>query len=125
MQSVRLYDGAREPQSWLKIIQPSEFAVFVTLVDSGAICDAEGAATSSDDAVCIIFKTLPEAEAYCLQRVEQFKNLRFEIVDSGGRLRPPLFTIVHPSHSDGSTAVRRRCGGTGARRRCYSSPGLC
>lgn len=110
MQVVRLYDGRREPRNWLKIIQPSEVAVFVTLADSGAACDAEGTPTGADDAVCIIFKTLSEAEAYCRERVERNPALRFEVMDSGGRLRPPLLTVVHSSRVeslDGSPSKMR------------------
>ena len=84
----------------MQIIRPSEFAAFATLVDSGAICDADGRPTSADDASCIIFATLSEAEMFCRERVEQNPVLRFDIRDSGGHLRPPLFIIVHPSRAD-------------------------
>lgn len=105
MQTVRLYDAPRTPQSWMQIIQPTEFAAFARLTDSGAVCDADGVPTSADEAVCIIFKTLPDAEAFCRERVLQIPALRFEIVDAAGPLRAPLFTIVHPSRTaalDGS-----------------------
>ena len=84
----------------MQIIRPSEFAAFPSLVDSGAACDADGVPTGADDAVCIIFATLPEAEAFCRERVARNPGLRFDIRDSGGHLRPPLFTIVHPSHAE-------------------------
>jgi len=111
MQIVRLYDPAREPKGWLQIIRPTEFAVFATLADSGAVCDADGVPTSEEDANCIIFETLPEAEAFCRERVTQLPSLRFDILDAAGPLRPPLFTIVHPSRAaalDGSPAKLRR-----------------
>lgn len=110
MQTVRLYDSTREPHGWLQIIRPNEFAAFATLVDSGVVCDADGVATAADDASCLIFTTLAEAESFCRDRVLTFPSLRFEIVDAGGRLRPPLFTIVHPSHAeslDGSPSKMR------------------
>ena len=111
MQIVRLYDPRREPKGWMQIIRPTEFAAFATLVDSATICDADGVPTSSDDASCIIFETLSEAEAFCRERVAQTPNLRFDILDPAGPSRPPLFTIVHPSHTealDGSPAKLRR-----------------
>lgn len=111
MQIVRLYDPAREPHGWMQIIRPTEFAVFATLADSGAVCDADGVATSSEDAVCIIFETLPEAETFCRERVERIPGLRFDILDAAGPSLPPLFTIVHPSRAealDGSPRKRRR-----------------
>jgi hypothetical protein len=111
MQIVRLYDRTREPQGWMQIIRPTEFAAFSTLADSGAVCDADGVPTSTDDASCIIFETLPGAEAFCRERVAQNASLRFDILDAAGRRRPPLFTIVHPSRAgalDGSPAKQRR-----------------
>jgi len=111
MQIVRLYDQRREPQGWMQIIQPTEFAAFATLADSVAVCDADGVPTSMDDASCIIFATLPEAEAFCRARVALNPNLRFEIRDAAGLRRPPLFTIVHPSRTaalEGSRTKMRR-----------------
>jgi hypothetical protein len=111
MQIVRLYDSTREPHGWMQIIRPTEFAVFATLVDSGAVCDADGVPTSTEDASCIIFETLPAAEAFCRERVAQIPSLRFDILDAAGHLRPPLFTIVHPSRAaalDSSPAKIRR-----------------
>jgi hypothetical protein len=100
MRIVRLYDPNREPQNWLQIIRPTEFAAFATLVDSGSVCDADGVVTSPEDASCLIFTSLSEAEAFCRERVAQLPSVRFEILDAGGRLRPPLLTIVHPSRVD-------------------------
>ena len=97
MNTVRLYDASREPASWLKIIQPTEFAAFATLADSGAVCDADGVRTSSDDASCVIFATLPDADAFCRARVEANPALRFDILDAAGHLKPPIMTIVHAS----------------------------
>lgn len=100
MRVVRLYDPAREPQGWMQIIRPSEFAAFATLADSSASCDADGVPTATDDASCIIFSTLTDAEIYCRERVERDPRLRFDVRDAGGMLRPPLLTIVHPSRAD-------------------------
>jgi hypothetical protein len=110
MQTVRLYDAARQPPGWLQIIRPTQFAVFATQADSGASCDVDGVPTGEDDASCAIFDTLDDAEAFCRARVDQNPHLRFDIRDSGGLLRPPLFTIVHPSRVeelDGSTSKMR------------------
>lgn len=100
MRVVRLYDPAREPQSWMQIIRPTEFAAFATRVDSGVACDAAGAATSADDATCMIFETLPAAEAFCRAQVDRHPNVRFEILDSAGRRRLPILTVVHTSHGE-------------------------
>jgi hypothetical protein len=101
MQIVRLYDPSREPQGWMQVIRPTQFAAFATLHDSGAVCDADGIPTSSDDASCVIFETLPDAEAFCRERVAQIPGLRFDILDAAGPRRAPLFTIVHPSRLSG------------------------
>ena len=111
MQTVRLYDRTREPQGWMQIIRPTEFAAFATLADSGAVCDADAELTSVDDASCVIFETLREAETFCRERVERIPNLRFDILDAAGLRRSPLFTIVHPSRAaalDGSPSKVRR-----------------
>jgi hypothetical protein len=111
MQIVRLYDRTREPHGWMQIIRPTEFAAFATLVDSGAVCDADGVPTSSEDASCLIFETLSDAEAFCRERVAQIPSLRFDILDSAGPSLPPLFTIVHPSRTSAldfsATKMRR------------------
>jgi hypothetical protein len=108
---VPLYDPLREPRGWMQIIRPTEFAAFATLADSGATCDADGVPQSSDDASCVIFETLSDAEAFCRERVARIPSLRFDILDAAGQRRPPLFTIVHPSRAaalDGSPAKIRR-----------------
>ena len=100
----------REPQGWMQIIRPTEFAAFATLADSGAVCAADGVPKSSDDASCVIFGTLSDAEAFCRDRVAQIPSLRFDIFDAAGQLHPPLFTIVHPSRAavlEGSPAKIR------------------
>jgi hypothetical protein len=111
MQIVRLYDRTREPRGWMQIIRPTEFAVFAACADSGAPCDIDGTATSADDASCVIFATLSEAEAFCRERVVRIPTLRFDILDAAGHRRPPLLTIVHPSRIpslEGSPAKMRR-----------------
>jgi len=110
MQIVRLYDRTREPKGWMQIIRPAEFAAFATLADSGAVCDADGVPTSIEDASCLIFETLFDAEAFCRERVAQIPSLRFDILDAAGPSLPPLFTIVHPSRTaalDGSPREMR------------------
>jgi hypothetical protein len=99
MQTVRLYDRERKPPGWMEIIRPTEFAAFSTFTDSGAVCDADGVPVSVEDASCLIFETLPDAEAFCCERVARIPNLRFDIADAAGRSRPPLLTIVHPSRA--------------------------
>ncbi len=108
MRIVRLYDPNREPHGWMQIIRPTEFAAFATLVDSGAVCDADGTPTSSDDASCIIFESLGEAESYCRGRVEEVPSLRFDILDAAGLRRPPLHTIVHSSRAAALDASPRK-----------------
>lgn len=111
MQIVRLHDDTREPKGWMQIIRPAEFAAFATLADSGVVCDADGVPTGMDNASCIIFGTLRDAEAFCRERVAQIPSVRFDILDSAGRRRPPLLTIVHPSRAaalDGSATKMRR-----------------
>ncbi len=111
MRTIRLYDVARQPRDWMDIVQPGQFAVFASYVDGGAPCDADGVPTGHDAAVCTLADSLDEAEAFCQARVERQPAVRFDVFDSAGRSRPPLLTVVHPSHLsrlEGNAGVRRR-----------------
>lgn len=99
MHIVRAADPARQPRSWMQIIQPTQFAAFATTVDSGAPCDIDGVATGLDAATCAIFASLAEAEAFCRARVDERPGIRFDVFDAAGRSKPPLLTIVHPSRA--------------------------
>ena len=100
MQTLRVYDPERRPSNWTEIIRPGQFVAFAKQFDSGAPCDAAGTPFVSTDAItCLIFDSLPAADAFCRARVEDVPTVRFDIFDSAGRAQPPLLTIVHASRT--------------------------
>jgi hypothetical protein len=98
MIQLRLYDRARTPNSWTEIIRPGQFVTFAKTFDTGAPCDVDGRLfATTEDASCLVFDGLDDAEAFCRAQVNRVTNVRFEIFDSTGRAQPPLLVIVHPS----------------------------
>jgi hypothetical protein len=98
MLSLRLYDPDRTPTNWTEIIRPGQFVAFAKTLDTGAPCDAEGQPFPTiEDATCLLFEGLDEAEACCREQVDRAPTVRFEIFDSTGRVNGPLYVIVHPT----------------------------
>jgi len=98
MIELRLYDRSRTPNSWTEIVHPGQFVAFAKTIDTGVPCDAQGRAFSKmDDASCLLFSGLGDAEAFCREQVNRATNVRFDIFASTGRAQPPLLVIVHPS----------------------------
>ena len=65
-------------------------------MDTGAPCDPDGRPyRTAEDATCLLFDSLVEAETYCQQQVEHVPEVRFDIFDSTARAQPPLLVIVH------------------------------
>jgi len=96
--ALRLYDRARTPNSWTEIVRSGQFVAFAKIFDTGAPCDAQGRPfVTMEDASCLVFDRLDDAEAFCREQVNRAANVRFEIFDSTGRAQPPLLLIVHPS----------------------------
>jgi hypothetical protein len=111
VRTVRLYDPSRQPRDWMDIIQAGEYAVFPSRVEGGAPCTVDAVPTGHDAATCILVDSLAEAEALCRGHVDRHPAVRFDVFDSAGRSRPPLLTVVHPSHAtrlEGHASVQRR-----------------
>lgn len=101
LNEVKLYDPARKPASWMRIIQPGQCAVFHQDLKSAAELSPQGkVVTNPTESVCCIFDSLPEARRYCEQKVEQHPSMRCEVYDSAGKAKPPLLVVVN-------TAMRR------------------
>jgi hypothetical protein len=98
MDIVRVYDPHRRPPNWTEMIRPGQFVAFTKDLDSGVACDTAGMPFHSPDEIaCLIFDSLEEAGAFCRDSVQRVPALRFDVFDSGGRVLPPLLTVVHPS----------------------------
>ena len=95
MREVALYDPNRKPASWMELIQPPQYAVFFSEVESGVELTSDGrhlgpGMTHS----CLIFDSLEEAEKYCRQKIEDIPKLRCDVFDSSGRVNSPVATLV-------------------------------
>jgi hypothetical protein len=112
---LRLYDADRRPASWTEIIREGQFVAFSRFVEGGGSCDAEGRPFASDDEItCLLFDDFAAARQFCERQVQQFPMLAFDILDSTGRLQPPVLVVVHPSRAavlDGNprqASIRKR-----------------
>jgi hypothetical protein len=102
VQEVALYDPNRKPASWMDVIQPTQYAVFVCDVETGVELTADGhyldpGMTRS----CLIFDSLEETEEFCRAKIAATLNLRCEVFDSHGRANPPVATFVSQRYEDG------------------------
>jgi len=95
VREVALYDPNRTPPSWMEVIRPTQYAVFLSDVETGAEMTSEGRCIDPGRIrYCLIFDSLEESEQYCRQRVEDIPNLRCDLFDSHGRTNPPVATFV-------------------------------
>jgi hypothetical protein len=99
-QVLRLYDSERRPQNWVDIIQPTQFVVFSSDIDTGTPTDADGRPFPSPSAAtCLVFESIVEARRFCDARVVEVPSVRFEVFDARGRVESPLLDIVSPSRA--------------------------
>jgi hypothetical protein len=112
---LRLYDPDRRPASWTEIVRGGQFVAFARFLDGGGSCDADGRPFASDDEItCLLFDDFAAARRFCERQVQQFPMLAFDILDSTGRLQPPVLVVVHPSRAavlDGNprqASIRKR-----------------
>ena len=99
MQEVALYDPNRKPASWMEIIQPGQYAAFLSDIETGAEMTGDGTYFGSGTIrCCLLFNSLEEAENYCGAKVEKFPNLRCDLFDSHGRANPPVATFANRRH---------------------------
>ena len=95
----------------MDLVQPGQYVAFASLLDGGTPCDADGVPTTHDAATCVLVDSLEEAEAFCRDAVARHPAVRFDVFDAAGRSRPPILTVVHPSHAtrlEGHAGGRQR-----------------
>jgi hypothetical protein len=102
---IRLYDYHRTPKCWSDIILPTQCAVFLRNDEWGTPVDRNGQPRDSDHATCILFDCIEDAERFCRQMVAARPSVSCEVLDSGGRVNPPLMIITH-KHVGGDDDVR-------------------
>lgn len=100
MRIIRVYDPVRKPANWTDIIRHGEFVAFPSDVASGVPCDEAGRLAGAPlDAICALFDSFEEAEAWSRRTVADIPSMRLDVFDVEGRVQPPLLTVVHPSHA--------------------------
>jgi hypothetical protein len=99
MQEVRLYDPNRRPSDWTELLQPGQYAVFHSDVNTDVEKKADGYFLApGDESTCLVFDSLTEAESYCEAKVDQIPNLRCDIYDHAGKSKPPALTYVNKTY---------------------------
>jgi hypothetical protein len=98
--TLRLHDPRRKPLDWPAHLSASQFAVFLTHVKLRYELSTDGTPKPrSIPSYCLVFNSLIEAEAFCLDFVNAFPNARCDIYEHLGKSRPPLASFTHPSHA--------------------------
>src|SRR5215469_142495 len=96
MREILVYDPKRVPTHWSELIQPGQYAVFLSDVQSSAPMSSDGSLVNSGSMhSCLLFDSLPEAEAYCREAVQKFPRIRYDLFDSAGRVNPPVTVFVN------------------------------
>lgn len=96
MQEILVYDPKRVPSEWAALIRPAQYAVFLSDVQSAAPMSSDGAVVSSTSKYsCLLFDSLPEAEAYCREAVQKFRCMKCDVFDSAGCVNPPVAVFVN------------------------------
>jgi hypothetical protein len=101
VEEVALYDRKSKPASWMEIIQPGQYAVFLRDVKTGAPLTCDGCYLDRETGgSCLIFDSVEETEQYCRRKVEGIPNLRCDVFDSYGRANPPVATFVNQRYEN-------------------------
>lgn len=97
MREVLLYDSSRKPAVWTELMQPGQYAVFLSDPVTHAGIRSDGRYTGREvPDTCLMFDSLDQAEEYCRSRVRQAARVRCQIFDSRGKAESPTAVFVSP-----------------------------
>ena len=110
---LRVYDGARAPRDWHRLLQPWQCGVFFRRVDSETCVSADGIAFGRiHDSTFWLFDRLADARQFCETCVREHPDICGEIYDHRGKARPPRVVVLAPQAAArdelGPSAVRNR-----------------
>jgi hypothetical protein len=92
MQELALYDPSRKPASWMQIIRPNQYVVFITDT-AGQERRPDGSRVSpAEPSKCYAFDSLAEARRFAEQTAKVARGVRCAIYDSSGRANSPIIT---------------------------------
>ena len=111
--AVKVYDDARVPRDWHRLLQPWQCAVLFRRVNSETPVSSDGIAFGRmRDSTFWLFDRLADARAFCEARVREHDEICGEIYDDRGKARPPLVVVLAPQAAArdelGAFAVRNR-----------------
>jgi hypothetical protein len=110
---VKVYDDARVPRDWYRLLQPWQCAVFFRRVNSESPVSSSGIAFAHmRDSTFWLFDRLAGARAFCEACVRMHPEICAEIYDDHGKARPPLVVVLAPQ-----AAARDELGASAARNR--------
>jgi hypothetical protein len=94
---IRLYDPQRKPADWTDVIGPAQCAVLLkNRANSVPLSPTGKPFARREDATCLLFDRLDDAQQYCEAKVRELPHLACEILDAQGRAHPPLMVVFHP-----------------------------
>lgn len=100
---VRVYDPARNPPEWNRLLKGTEVAVFTEDAVSEQPIGLEGQVPT-----CEIFDDISSAEGHCKEVVAGNLKLRCMVFDSNGRTGDPLAVYENPNLRTGEISGRFR-----------------
>ena len=97
MREVLLFDSSRKPAVWTELMEPGQYAVFLSdaVTHAGMRSDGRYTGRQAPD-TCLIFDSLDEAVEYCRSRVSRADRLRCQIFDVRGKAESPTAVFVSP-----------------------------
>jgi hypothetical protein len=110
---VRVYDRARVPRDWHRLLRPWQCAVFFKRVNSETPVSSDGLAfRHMRESTFRLFDNLADARAFAEARVRAHPDICAEIYDDRGKAQPPIVVVLAPQAAArdelGPSAVRNR-----------------
>jgi hypothetical protein len=111
--TLPLFDPTATPQSWNERMVPGEYAILYANLQPQLLEQPPGSHPVTGP-ICVVFDSLPAAEAYAERQVAQFPRLRCNIYDHNGMGHDPIRQIcgIHGRDTNEISAGFRRWGGS-------------
>jgi hypothetical protein len=92
---LKIYDHARVPRDWHRLLHPWQCAILFRRVNSEAPVSPDGVAFGPiRDSTFWLFDRLADARVFCEARVREHPEICAEIYDDRGKARPPLVVVM-------------------------------
>jgi hypothetical protein len=92
---LRVYDDARVPRDWHRVLKPWQCALLFRRVNSETPVSSDGVAFSHvRDSTFWLFDRFDDARAFCTACVREHPEICAEIYDDRGKAQPPIVVIM-------------------------------